>query len=243
MPNTAALQDGHRATFEGLSQLGPPNPIECAASVRTSEDLAVRVDWLVYVCTGMRVAMKKPESTPNVKRLDGTLSPESAEFYEHFFSRHQMSLYRFVRRLGVADEVARDLVQDVYLRLIRQNEPARLAKSPRGYIYRIAVNLLRDNLRRERLHTKVVTESISYPAELSLVHTPEHILLDKERVGLLQAAIHKLEPQERQILLLHRLHNMSCHEIAAELGIPRRTVERRLATALDFCRSQVWKPG
>jgi RNA polymerase sigma factor (sigma-70 family) len=185
--------------------------------------------------------MKQLESSSNVKRLDGTLSPESAEFFQHFFSRHQVSLYRFVRSLGVADDLARDLVQDVYLRLIRQNEPAKLAKTPRGYLYRIAINLLRDNLRRNRQHTRVVAESAHNSNELSLVKTPEHILLDRERVELLKAAIHKLEPEERQILLLHRLHNMSCEEIAAELTVPRRTVERRLAAALDFCRSQVWK--
>jgi len=185
---------------------------------------------------------KDAHQPSNIVLLDEGLSSEDVDFYKHFFNRHQLALYKFVRRLGVAEDVARDTVQDVYLRLVRQNEPAKLAKSPRGYLYRIAINLLRDNLRRTRLHADAIATS-AVTDELAVVDTPEHLLLEKERIAALKEAVHRLEPDERQILLLHRLHNMTSHEIAAELRISRRTVERRLADALAFCRSHIWKAG
>jgi RNA polymerase sigma factor (sigma-70 family) len=185
--------------------------------------------------------MRLKSNNSGVLKLDAQLSPQNREFYQNVFKNHHLSLCRFLRQLRVADDQASDLIQDVYLRIVRQNEPHKLAQSPRGYLYRTAINLLRDRLRRDKLHARALDE-ISIDAEsLSLVATPERILQQTQNLDALRHAIRQLDPGQRRVLLLHRFNNMTCRDIAKELDLPQRTVERRLSQSLAFCRSRVWR--
>lgn len=185
--------------------------------------------------------MSEEQKTIRVVSLEGRLSSEDRDFYQNTFKKHHLALYRFICRMGVAKDRAQDIAQDVYLRIVRQNEPAKLAQTPRAYLYRVAVNLLRDGLRRDRLHTQMIEQHSLYDDPLNLVVTPERALQEKQSVRALKSAIRNLDPEERRVLLLHRFNHMTCAEIAKELKLPQRTVERRLSTALASCRAFLWR--
>lgn len=179
--------------------------------------------------------MLSKDLSDSVLSFEEGLSPENRAFYQHVFTKHHLAVHRFIRRMGLTEDSARDIVQDVYLRIVRQNEPTKLAQAPRAYLYRIAINLLRDGLRREQLQSRFLTDAKISEDPLTLTVTPERALQQKQNIEALKAAVRNLDPTERRILLLHRLNHMSCREIAKELSMPLRTVERRLSSAVASC--------
>ena len=67
-------------------------------------------------------------------RNTGGLPPGGNPFYEQVFEQHYRALYRFVLRLGLSEADSHDVAQEVYLRIVRQNEPDRLRATPRAYL-------------------------------------------------------------------------------------------------------------
>jgi RNA polymerase sigma-70 factor (ECF subfamily) len=184
---------------------------------------------------------RNKKSDAAVVDLGANLEPEERSFYQNIFKKHHLPLYRFVRGLGVGQSDALDIVQDVYLRIVRQNQPQKLAVTPRAYLYRIAINLLRDQLRRLRLHEELLHVVQPQATAPSLAVTPEAALEQKQNIQALKIAIRNLTPEERRVLILHRFHDLTCEEISQQTGLPKRTVERRLSSALSSCRAYVWR--
>ena len=60
----------------------------------------------------------------------------------------------------------------------------------------------------------------------------EHIEADAEFLGRLERAVARLPRLQREIFLAHRLDGMSYAEIAAEIGLTRKAVQRQMARAL-----------
>ncbi len=149
--------------------------------------------------------------------------------------RHQERVFRFVlRMLGSRDE-AMDLTQDTFLKawnaLPAWQPEARFAT----WLFQIARNATLDLLRRRQL-VEFVPLDADTPGEAACeprdgAPLPEERLADRQRIGLLERALAALPAEQREILLLRELEDMSYAEIAATLGIHEGTVKSRLARA------------
>jgi RNA polymerase sigma-70 factor (ECF subfamily) len=144
--------------------------------------------------------------------------PFSQEF-EALFEAHYVLIYRTA--LGVTGRVedAEDVVQTIFLRLLRQERPPDFLKNPRGYLYRAAVNLSLTIVqkRRQRERTEAGEElAISLPARVSSQTEQTH--------RKLYDAIAQLSPKAASILILRYLHDYSDAEIAKLLGTSRGVI-------------------
>jgi RNA polymerase sigma factor (sigma-70 family) len=155
-------------------------------------------------------------------------------------AEYRMALHRFlVSRLRNSEDAA-DLVQEAFMRFYALPNSQTLAR-PDHYLFRIALNLTYEfRLRQERN-----VEYVSFDSEVSdssldaLVEPdPGDALGDRQLVAHMLAQIPRAYAQ---ILLLHKRDGRSCKEIAAELDLSVRTVEKYVARALAFARTAVWK--
>jgi len=145
---------------------------------------------------------------------------------------------RLRRRLGSAD-LADEALNEVYVKL-RTTEKSYSVRNAPAYLFRLTLNAASD-LRRSanRLSLAEQVEAafdIPDPAP-SAARTAE----DRQAIGQLEAAISTLTERRRMVLIAVRVHERSCREIAAEMGVTTRTIEMELRSALDHCAEYLKK--
>jgi RNA polymerase sigma-70 factor (ECF subfamily) len=138
---------------------------------------------------------------------------------EELFRRYYRLAFRTAYAVGGSAVDAEDVVQTIFLRLIRQEVPADLKKNPGGYLYRAAVNesltLIRNRQRRIRRDSG--TERVE-------LQSPSPVDPFQEMHGRLYEAIAELSPEAAHILILRYIHDYSDVEIAKMLGRSRASV-------------------
>jgi RNA polymerase sigma factor (sigma-70 family) len=135
----------------------------------------------------------------------------------------------FLRRLRSSAD-AEDLTQEVLARIVR-SEPTDI-RSARAYVFRIAVNLLRDRARREK-HRLEYCEALAADEEFGVdVLDPSRIVAGEESLEALGAAIQRLPEPTRQIFICYRFENISRQDIATTYQITERAVDGHLSKAM-----------
>jgi RNA polymerase sigma factor (sigma-70 family) len=135
----------------------------------------------------------------------------------------------FLRRIGNHAE-AEDLTQEVLLR-VAQRGAAIDASRPDAYVFQIAANLLRDRGRRQQVRNTYHMGLGATEASGIEERDPDRVLVAKESLATVLAALKRLPERTRTIFVLFRLENMKQREIADMLGISVRTVEQHVVRA------------
>jgi RNA polymerase sigma factor (sigma-70 family) len=141
----------------------------------------------------------------------------------------------FLRRVKDAGE-AEDLTQEVFSRLLRERPSDSIANA-NGYIFRIAVNLLRDSARRETVRNATLLSDVyagrvtNLVAELVEDRNPERVLLAKDKVRGVLRALSELPERTRDMYILFRLENMKQRDIANLYGLSPSSVEKEITRA------------
>jgi RNA polymerase sigma factor (sigma-70 family) len=135
----------------------------------------------------------------------------------------------FFRRRVTASE-ADDLTQEVYLHM-RARSSSAVIKNLRGYLLTVAANVLNERARRDRVRkaTHVAFEDTGHSAEQN---TPERIVLQRDQINLMVAAIQELPARTRDVFLLHRFEEMTYNAIARKMGMSSSGVEKHIMKAL-----------
>ena len=142
--------------------------------------------------------------------------------FEELFARYSGPLYGFFRRRLPAAERAEDLVQETFLALISATSRYEPRSLVRTYLYGIALNLLAaERRKRARYKDADVPES---PAEPSAEDSSDAVLWVRQ-------ALDRLEPGDREVLMLREYEQLSYSEIAQLLRLPVNTVRSRLFRA------------
>lgn len=150
--------------------------------------------------------------------------------------RYEELKKRLTRHLGSA-ELAGDALHDTWLRLERGGDLAQI-RSPDTYLFRVAINIARDNLRSEN---RLVTTSDAATL-LGIVDEAPDAARDAEGRSdwqLLMAVMAELPPRQKAILLAARIEGMGRSEIAQRYGVSVRYVHRELQSAQDYCAERL----
>jgi RNA polymerase sigma-70 factor (ECF subfamily) len=142
---------------------------------------------------------------------------------EDLFCQHHELVYRTAYSiLGNAAD-AEDVVQTVFLRLVRRQVPPEVRTNIKGYFYRAAVNQSLDILRSRRRYEVVGDlDAIDVPVQSEEPRFTEGLHLH------LEAALTELSPEAVHILVLRYTHGYTDKQIAALLGVSRIAIAVRL---------------
>ena len=166
---------------------------------------------------------------------DAELMLEVAEGSEEAFAelirRHQDSLLNFFLRMG-AHYYAEDLVQETFLRVFRWRKRYRPTARFRTFLYVVARHVWVDNcrrlFRRERLTRLLRTDAEIEEGNPSGRAPGSALDVD--------AALARLSPKLREVLVLNIYQGLRYREIAEILGVPLGTVKSRINLALNAMR-------
>ena len=124
--------------------------------------------------------------------------------FEALFREHYEMVYRTALGILGNSPDAEDVLQTIFLRLIRREFPPSFRSNVRGYLYRAAVNLSLDTIRSGKRF-----ELVGDPERFeSIVDNSEADRAEQNHQRLIEA-IAKLDPSSGEILILRYVHNYS----------------------------------
>ncbi|WEK45159.1 MAG: RNA polymerase sigma factor [Candidatus Andeanibacterium colombiense] len=136
------------------------------------------------------------------------------------------------RRVG-DPALAADLTQEAYLRAAGLPDNATLL-NPRAWLFATARNLVIDHARRAKLRHAAGEDALAGIADEC--PAADAVLLAREELAVLAAAVEALPPRTREVFRLHKYEGRSYSEIAEQLGIAKNTVMVHMVKALALCR-------
>ena len=169
--------------------------------------------------------------------------------FEHLLRRHRKPVYNFLYRQMGNSALAEDLLQEVFLRIIRSS--ARYTRKAKftTWMYTIARNLCVDQSRRAK-HRKVASLDKTLGADpdgrRTLGDMVEHKgpavdrqVIGRQLQGHLREAIDSLSEEQREVFQMREYLNLPFKEIAEIVGVPENTVKSRMRYALEHLRGQL----
>lgn len=160
------------------------------------------------------------------------------EAFERLFREHSEFIYRTAYRITGCSEDAEDVVQSLFVQLMRRDMPAEFLKNSKAYLYRSAVNISL-NLIRGRKRSNF-TEEVE---ELEDASTAEETRGQREVRQRLRTAMAELHPKAAEILVLRYVHGYTDAEIARLLRTSRGTVAVSLFRSRLRLRTSIRKMG
>jgi RNA polymerase sigma-70 factor, ECF subfamily len=170
-----------------------------------------------------------------------------ADSFNELILRWERPIYALAYRTIGREEDARDVCQETFLRAFRALPGFRGQAKFSSWLYRIALNLCRDWIRRER-RAKVVQapetlDIVEMAAALEPSETVEDPVTRKDLARAVERAMASLPEEQRTAIVLKEYHGLTFQEIADLVGCPLSTVKTRLYQGLTVLRRELAKSG
>jgi RNA polymerase sigma-70 factor (ECF subfamily) len=170
-----------------------------------------------------------------------------ADSFNQLIVRWERPIYALAFRTLGREEEARDVVQETFLRAFRGLKNFRGQAKFSSWIYRIALNLCRDWMRRERrapiTPTPEGVDLVELAAEQEPAESIEDLVARHDMSRIVARAMAQLPDEQRTAIILKEYHGMTFQEIADLQAVPLSTVKTRLYQGLSVLRRVLKQEG
>ena|SRR2546423_12406650 len=156
------------------------------------------------------------------------------EAFTQLYTLYSERLYIDLIRLVKSEQMAEEIVQDVFTIIWEKRKTIDIHQSFRSYIYRIGENKVADFFRKVR-RDKEMYAQVKRIATEQYTHIEEELLSEKNS-EFLKKAIASLPPQRKQIFELCKLEGKSYNEVSSLLGISTSTINDHIVKATKSIR-------
>jgi RNA polymerase sigma-70 factor (ECF subfamily) len=157
-------------------------------------------------------------------------------FVERLFAEHRRALQAYFYRRIRAKSDAPDLVQEVYLRMLRVGDPEAI-RNPQLYLYTVASNLVKEHALLEHRHAnRLELDAADVQQWLGELPSLDSELEGRQLVERLGAVVERLPARWRTALILQNRYGLTYQQIGERLGVSSNMVKKYLAQALAQCR-------
>jgi len=170
-----------------------------------------------------------------------------ADSFNELVLRWERPIYALAYRTIGREDDARDVCQETFLRAFRALPGFRGQAKFSSWLYRIALNLCRDWVRRERRTPVVQAPENVDLVELAAAAEPsesiEDLVARKDLSRAVERAMTRLPEEQRTAIVLKEYHGLTFQEIADLVGCPLSTVKTRLYQGLAVLRRELAENG
>ncbi len=154
------------------------------------------------------------------------------------FERYHKRIYNFLARMASDRELADDLTQNVFLRMIRYRSSYKVGLKFQSWIYQMARNAFADHYRAHgnRNANFIDVEKIS-----DRIQDPQEQEEQARREGLLQQSMELLEPDQRELLVMTRFQHMKYEEVAQILDTTVANIKVKVHRAIAKLREHYFQ--
>ena len=154
---------------------------------------------------------------------------------EHLFKSHYSPLCRTVYKIVRSQQVAEDIVQEVFLKLWNKREELEINVSLKSYLFRSAINTSLNFIGQSKKLEFLEEEDLNVLSHNDVENNYDFLETEKN----IKEAIDTLPPACRSVFILSRFEELSYKEIADTLQISVKTVENQMGKALKVLREKL----
>jgi RNA polymerase sigma-70 factor (family 1) len=184
--------------------------------------------------------MSLPELLTETEWLRRMKNGDEQAFRE-LYRLYSPRLYGNLLKLVKNDTIARELLQDIFIRIWNHRRDIDPQNSFRAYCFRIAANLVTDFFRKAARDRKLAAHLKATASDCD--HCTEQSIDYKESNDLLQQAIRRLPPQRRQVFELCKMEGKSYAEVSLLLGISTSTISDHIVKASRTIKEYFFQSG
>lgn len=145
--------------------------------------------------------------------------------FEKVYKQYSIDLYRFLTYSFQDTNLSEDITQNVFLKLWDQCEKYDL-RNIKSLIFTMGKNLSLNEIKRNQKTDGAPIKEIHFS------ESPQELLEEKQFKEKLTQSLNQLSEKERIVFLMNRIDNLTYHEIADQLSVSQKTVEKRMHQAL-----------
>lgn len=180
---------------------------------------------------------KKKLPKPSDKELMELIQAGDDKAFRELVLRFQDRLMNFVGRIVTDRETSEEIVQETFLRVFKQKMSYTPHFAVSTWIYTIALNLGRSELRKRKLRKFLSLDFLKEESDIELADVTVHTMNGLGPV--LQQAIEKLPPEYKTAFILCDIQRLPYQQIAEVMRVPVGTVKSRINRARSILREKL----
>ncbi len=155
--------------------------------------------------------------------------------FEMLYRRYEKPVFSFIYRILMSAVDAEDLCQETFLRLVKEKKKYQVSGNFKTWIFRIALNLCRDRLRRKKFRSHRSMDAPTLSQNGNIIEfkntlsdpAPDQIeCMEKDEMKvLIQRAFAKLPEKQRTVVILKEYQDLKFSEIAEIMKSPVGTIK------------------
>jgi len=194
---------------------------------------------MAYIYRFNREATRAVSPFQTEENLLRQISDGDEHAFRVLFDQYRDFIYSFALHITNSELIAKDIVQDIFIKIWMQRHTLHEISNIKGYMHRLTRNHALNGLKR-KAHELSLLQTLPVAASL---HTTEETLLYRELERLLDKAVSLLPPQQQRVYQLSRKEGLTHAEIADRLHISTETVKKHLMAALRSIRIYLQQHG
>ncbi len=148
--------------------------------------------------------------------------------FKQLYVKFYGEIYQFAFQLSLSHNESKDLLQDAFMQLLKEQSKAEELKNPRAWLYKVVLNLWRNKYNKEKRRQ---INNMPFESHEKFEQTPEMDLIKKEKRELVFNCLAQLPANDRDILLLYH-DGLSYAEIAEILEMKYTSVGTTLSRSI-----------
>ena len=183
---------------------------------------------------------------PTDEELVAAFQDGDASAFDQLVRRWDRRIHGAIYRVVGADEDARDLCQEAFLKAYRGLGSFKREARFSSWLYQIALNVCRDRMRRRRGRVPVSLDELEDKSDVRLrasAPSPLDLVEARDLSRIVERAMAALTDDEREVIVLKEYQGLTFPEIAEALAIPLSTVKTRLYRGLSQMRYRLEREG
>ncbi|MEI6677187.1 MAG: sigma-70 family RNA polymerase sigma factor [Mariniphaga sp.] len=156
------------------------------------------------------------------------------EEFKNIFDTHFKSVRNYIYYRSGDKDLATDAAQETFMRLWEKRSDL-VNSNIKALLYKIAGDIFISSLRKHKVAMKYNVHII----EEEVGESPHDLLHYKELVQNYEKALESLPEKQRTVFLLSRMDGLKYYEIADNIGVSVKAVEKRMKNALEYLRKAI----
>ena len=154
------------------------------------------------------------------------------------FERYQKPVFNFLARMTMDRDIAEDLTQNVFLRMIKYRNSYREGNKFQSWIYQVARNVFSDHYQKEKNKRSDFIDVERLSGHIANTQEEQEQL---EREKLLHQSIAKLNDEQRELLILTRFQQLKYEEVASIMDMTVANVKVKVHRAIQKLREHYFE--
>jgi len=161
--------------------------------------------------------------------------------YRYLVERYQEKIRNLIFSIFSDSDIVDDLAQEVFIKVFEALPKFRFESSFYTWVYRIAVNKSRDEMRRRKVKRFFTFQSIESSSKMNIENIVSETFDDENTAEVLEKALEQIPEKFRLPIILKDVDGMSYDEIAETLNCEVGTVKSRLSRGRTMLK-EILKP-